>query len=29
MDKAMVAKTCVAFRGQVEAVIEVEVGFFG
>jgi hypothetical protein len=28
MDKAMVAKTCVAFRGWVEAVIEAEGGFF-
>jgi hypothetical protein len=28
MDKAMVAKTCVAFRGRVEAVIEAEGGFF-
>jgi hypothetical protein len=27
MDKAMVAKTCVAFRGRVEAVIEAEGGF--
>ena len=29
MDKAMVAKTCMAFRGRVEAVIEAEGGFFG
>ncbi len=28
MDKAMVAKTCVAFRGQVEAVIKAKGGFF-
>jgi hypothetical protein len=28
MDKTMVAKTCVAFRGQVEAVVEAEGGFF-
>jgi hypothetical protein len=28
MDKAMVSKTCVAFRGRVEAVIEAEGGFF-
>jgi hypothetical protein len=28
MDKAMVTKTCLAFRGQVEAVIEAEGGFF-
>jgi hypothetical protein len=28
MDKAMVAKTWVAFRGRVEAVVEAESGFF-
>jgi hypothetical protein len=28
MDKAMLAKTCVAFPGQMEAVIEAEGGFF-
>jgi hypothetical protein len=28
IDKAMLAKTCVAFRGQMEAVIEAEGGFF-
>jgi len=28
MDKAMVAKTCVAFRGRMEAIIEAEGGFF-
>jgi hypothetical protein len=28
MDKAMMAKTCVAFRGRVEAVIEAEGCFF-
>ena len=29
MDKVMVAKTCVAFRGRMEAIIEAEGGFFG
>jgi hypothetical protein len=28
MDTAMVAKTCLAFQGRVEAVIEAEGGFF-
>ncbi len=28
MGKAMVAKTCVAFPGRVEAVIKAEAGFF-
>jgi hypothetical protein len=28
MDKAMVAKDCVAFRGRVEAIMEAEGGFF-
>jgi hypothetical protein len=28
MDTAMVAKTCVAFQGRVEAVIKAEGGFF-
>jgi hypothetical protein len=28
MDKAMVAKACVAFGGRVKAVIEAEGGFF-
>jgi hypothetical protein len=28
MDKAMVANTCVAFRGRVEAIIEAESSFF-
>ncbi len=28
MDKAMVAKACIALRGQVEAIIEAEGGFF-
>ncbi len=29
MDKVMVAKTCVAFRGRMEAIIDAEGGFFG
>ena len=29
MDKVMVAKTCVALRGRMEAIVEAEGGFFG